>query len=119
MAHIVLHHCINCKYGDCIEVCPVDCFYEGENMVAIDPDACIDCGVCIPECPLDAIKHFESCDENDEEAKEWLTKNHEAVHKYKWPNITTKIGPMPEAEKHSKMQNKGKLFSTKPAPTSD
>ena len=56
MTYIVNDECIKCKYMDCVEVCPVDCFYEGENMLVIHPDECIDCGVCEPECPVDAIK---------------------------------------------------------------
>ena len=56
MTYIVNDNCIKCKYTDCVEVCPVDCFYEGENMLVIHPDECIDCGVCEPECPVDAIK---------------------------------------------------------------
>ena len=56
MTYIVNENCIKCKFTDCVEVCPVDCFYEGENMLVIHPDECIDCGVCEPECPVDAIK---------------------------------------------------------------
>ena len=56
MTYVVTENCIACKYTDCVEVCPVDCFYEGENMLVIHPDECIDCGVCEPECPVDAIK---------------------------------------------------------------
>ena len=56
MTYIVTENCIKCKYMDCVEVCPVDCFYEGENMLVIHPDECIDCGVCEPECPAEAIK---------------------------------------------------------------
>ena len=56
MTFVVTEACIKCKYTDCVEVCPVDCFYEGENMLVIDPDQCIDCGVCEPECPIDAIQ---------------------------------------------------------------
>ena len=55
MTYIVNDACIACKYTDCVEVCPVDCFYEGENMLVIHPDECIDCGVCVPECPVSAI----------------------------------------------------------------
>ena len=58
MTYVVTEACIKCKYTDCVEVCPVDCFYEGENMLVIHPDECIDCGVCEPECPADA-KEFE------------------------------------------------------------
>ena len=56
MTYVVTEACIKCKYTDCVEVCPVDCFYEGDNMLVIHPDECIDCGVCEPECPADAIK---------------------------------------------------------------
>src|SRR5277367_3941091 len=56
MTYVVIENCIKCKYLDCVEVCPVDCFYEGENMLVIHPDECIDCGVCEPECPAEAIK---------------------------------------------------------------
>ena len=56
MTYVVNESCIRCKTMDCVEVCPVDCFYEGENMLVIHPDECIDCGVCEPECPVDAIK---------------------------------------------------------------
>ena len=55
MTYVVIDNCIACKYTDCVEVCPVDCFYEGENMLVIHPDECIDCGVCEPECPNQAI----------------------------------------------------------------
>ena len=56
MTYVVIEACIKCKYMDCVEVCPVDCFYEGENMLVINPDECIDCGVCEPECPVEAIQ---------------------------------------------------------------
>ena len=56
MTYVVNESCIRCKTMDCVEVCPVDCFYEGENMLVIHPDECIDCSVCVPECPVDAIK---------------------------------------------------------------
>ena len=55
MTYVVTEACIKCKYMDCVEVCPVDCFYEGDNMLVINPDECIDCGVCEPECPPEAI----------------------------------------------------------------
>ena len=55
MAFVVVDNCIKCKYTDCVEVCPVDCFREGKNMLVIDPDECIDCNLCVPECPVDAI----------------------------------------------------------------
>jgi len=55
MTHVVTENCINCKFTDCVDVCPVDCFLEGPNFLIIDPDECIDCAVCIPECPANAI----------------------------------------------------------------
>ena len=74
-----------CKH-DCVEVCPVDCFYEGENMLVINPDECIDCGVCEPECPIDAIKV--DSDESVQEMQKWLllNKKFSAL----WPNIPKK-----------------------------
>jgi ferredoxin len=71
MTYIVMDACIRCKYMDCVEVCPVDCFYEGENMLVIHPDECIDCGVCEPECPVEAIKP----DTEDEPDAKWLKLN--------------------------------------------
>jgi NAD-dependent dihydropyrimidine dehydrogenase PreA subunit len=71
MTYIVTDACIKCKYMDCVEVCPVDCFYEGENFLAISPDECIDCGVCEPECPVDAIKP----DTEDDPDGKWLRVN--------------------------------------------
>ena len=70
MTYIVKDECIKCKLTDCVEVCPVDCFYEGENMLVINPDECIDCGVCEPECPVDAIKSDN--DEGVKDKEKWL-----------------------------------------------
>ena len=83
MTYVVTDNCIKCKYMDCIEVCPVDCFYEGENMLVIHPDECIDCGVCEPECPADAIKP-----DTESGLDKWLEINTEYA--AKWPNITAK-----------------------------
>ena len=81
MTYVVKDNCIKCKYMDCVEVCPVDCFYEGENMLVIHPDECIDCGVCEPECPIDAIKP-----DTEPGLEKWLSIN--AEYATKWPNIT-------------------------------
>ena len=70
MTYIVNESCIKCKLMDCVEVCPVDCFYEGENMLVIHPDECIDCGVCEPECPVEAIKP-----DTEAGAEKWLKLN--------------------------------------------
>ncbi len=108
MTFVVTDACIRCKYTDCVEVCPVDCFYEGENMLVIHPDECIDCGVCEPECPIEAI-----LPDTDDAAEAWLELNRK--YSEEWPNITLKKDAMPEAEE---MKDKtGKIdtdFSEKP-----
>ena len=83
MTYIVDEACIKCKLQDCIEVCPVDCFYEGENMLVIHPDECIDCGVCEPECPVEAIHP-----DTDDGAEKWVDINRK--YSESWPNITRK-----------------------------
>jgi ferredoxin len=83
MTYVVTEACIKCKYMDCVEVCPVDCFYEGENMLVIHPDECIDCGVCEPECPAEAIKP-----DTEPGLDKWLTLNADLAKV--WPNITIK-----------------------------
>ncbi len=110
MTYIVNDSCIRCKYMDCVEVCPVDCFYEGENMLVIHPDECIDCGVCEPECPVEAIHP-----DIDEGAESWVEFNRE--YSEKWPNITL-IGKVPEdADKYKDETGKfDKYFSPEPGP---
>ena len=99
MTYIVKDECIKCKLTDCVEVCPVDCFYEGENMLVINPDECIDCGVCEPECPIDAIV-------SDTVAgnEKWLEVNK----KYSeiLPNISEAKDPMPDHEKYKNEEDK-------------
>ena len=102
MTFVVTDNCVKCKYTDCVEVCPVDCFYEGENMLVINPDECIDCGVCEPECPADAIKP-----ESDNLIK-WLEVNREYA--TKWKNITAKKDALPEAEEFKGVANKFEQF---------
>src|SRR3990167_2194272 len=84
MTFVVTEQCIKCKYTDCVEVCPVDCFYEGPNMLVINPDECIDCALCEPECPVNAIV---SQDDLPSAQQEFLELN-ERLSKA-WPNITT------------------------------
>jgi ferredoxin len=84
MTYLVNDNCIKCKHMDCVEVCPVDCFYEGENMLVINPDECIDCGVCEPECPVDAIIADTFGDPG--EAAKWEEVNR--TYSELWPNIT-------------------------------
>ena len=92
MTYIVNDKCIMCKYTDCVEVCPVDCFYEGENMLVIHPDECIDCGVCEPECPPEAILH-----DTEPGAPEWVEMNRKFSEL--WPNITQQKAQMPDSDK--------------------
>ena len=83
MTFVVIDKCIKCKYTDCVEVCPVDCFHEGPNMLVIDPEECIDCTLCEPECPVEAIL---SEDDLTEDQREWLPLNAELSQE--WPVIT-------------------------------
>ncbi len=99
MTFVVTDVCIRCKYTDCVEVCPVDCFYEGENMLVISPDECIDCGVCEPECPIDAI-----LPDTDSAADKWVEFNQK--YSEEWPNITEAKPAMPEAEEMKDVKNK-------------
>jgi len=107
MTYVVTEACIQCKYTDCVEVCPVDCFYEGENMLVIHPGECIDCGVCEPECPVDAIKPDTTTGHED-----WLALN--VKYAEIWPVITEKVDPLPDHEEW--MDKTGKLseFSENP-----
>jgi ferredoxin len=108
MTYIVTDNCIRCKYMDCIEVCPVDCFYEGENMLVIHPDECIDCGVCEPECPADAIKP-----DTEPGLDKWLKINTEYASL--WPNITAKKEPPENAKEFDGVEGKfEKFFSPEP-----
>ena len=91
MTFVVLENCIKCKYTDCVEVCPVDCFHEGPNMLVIDPDECIDCGACISECPVGAI--FEET-EVPENLIHWIEKNEdEAVDAEPAEGMSPVLGP--------------------------
>ena len=96
MTYIVGDACVKCKYTDCVEVCPVDCFYEGENFLAINPQECIDCGVCEPECPAGAIYP-------DTDMTPYLQKWLDINTKYStgpdaWPVITSQRQPMENAD---------------------
>ena len=100
MPYVVAQPCINCKHTDCVEVCPVDCFYEGPNFLAIHPDECIDCNACVPTCPVEAIyaddelpakwEHYTQW--NEYLATQWQQLGY---------NITEKKEPLPTAEEAS------------------
>ena len=105
MAFIVTDSCIECKHTDCVEVCPVDCFYEGENFLVINPDECIDCGLCEPECPVDAIISEE---ELPADQIEFIEINEELSKK--WPNISQKKDALPQADNFKYEKNKLNLL---------
>ena len=97
MTYVVNESCIKCKYMDCVEVCPVDCFYEGENMLVIHPDECIDCGVCEPECPVDAIKA-----DTEPGLEKWLLLNTEYAKIGQISRSKSRPRPMPRNGKRSR-----------------
>tara|TARA_Y100000588_G_C13606312_1_gene649252 strand:+ start:26 stop:358 length:333 start_codon:yes stop_codon:yes gene_type:complete len=108
VTYVVTDKCINCVYTDCVEVCPVDCFFEGENTLVIDPEICIDCGVCVPECPIDAI-----IPDTEPDAERWVAfnKKYAAL----WPNIREKKEAKPDAKDWDQVKDKIHYFSPKAA----
>lgn len=109
MTFVVTDNCIACKYTDCVAACPVDCFYEGENMLVIKPIECIDCGVCEPECPASAIKA-----DTDEEGIKWVEFN--TRYAQIWPVITSVRTPLPNADENDGLTDKlNTMFIEKPA----
>jgi ferredoxin len=107
MTFAVTESCIKCKYTDCVEVCPVDCFYEGSNFLVIDPDECIDCGLCEPECPVKAIM---SEDDLPDAQKQFLGLNQELSKKWKGNNITKKKEAPSDADEWAKVTSKQHLL---------
>ena len=108
MTYVVTEACIKCKYTDCVEVCPVDCFYEGENMLVIHPDECIDCGVCEPECPAEAIFA-----DTGPGLEKWVKLN--AEYASVWPSVSIKRPEPPDAKTFDGVAGKlEQYFSAKP-----
>jgi ferredoxin len=107
LTFVVNESCIRCKIMDCVDVCPVDCFYEGENVLVIHPDECIDCGVCEPECPVDAIKP-----DTEPGLEKWLSLN--AEYAKIWPNITVKKATPPDSKEWEGKPEKLQYFSPNP-----
>jgi ferredoxin len=105
MTWVVGEQCINCKLGDCVEVCPVDCFHEGPNMLVIDPDECIDCALCEPECPVDAIF---ADDEIPEGQEKFLELNEELSQI--WPVISEAPIPPDDADDWRDVEDKLKYL---------
>jgi len=116
MTYLVVDNCIKCKHMDCVEVCPVDCFYEGENMLVINPEECIDCGVCEPECPADAIiQDTNFLSRAEEEKWEDINRTYSNI----WPNITVKKDAPSDAEEWNGVPNKYEEHFSKQAGKGD
>ncbi len=101
MTYVVTESCIKCKYTDCVDVCPVDCFREGPNFLVIDPDECIDCAVCVPECPVNAIY---AEDDVPSDQQHFISLNTELARS--WKSITKSKGSLPEAEDWKDVKSK-------------
>lgn len=105
MTHVVTESCIQCRYTDCVDVCPVDCFKQGPNFLVIDPDECIDCAVCIPECPVNAIYAEEDVPEDQ---REFIDINRELSQN--WPVITKRQPALTQAEEYAQITPKKHLL---------
>lgn len=105
MTYVVTEACVKCKYTDCVNVCPVDCFKVGPNFLVIDPDECIDCAVCVPECPVDAIFAEEDVPVDQ---LEFIQINRDLAKS--WPTITKSIAPLEDAEHWSTVKLKRHLI---------
>ena len=105
MAFVVTDNCIKCKFTDCVDVCPVDCFHEGPEFLVIDPNECIDCTLCEPECPANAI--FAE-DDVPEDQKKYIALNAELA--TQWPTITEVQAPLPDADSWNGKPNKYDLI---------
>ena len=93
MTYVVTENCIQCKYTDCVDVCPVDCFYEGPNFLVIHPEECIDCDACVEACPANAIFNE---DDLPEDQKMFIVLNEELANR--WTQITEQKESLPDAE---------------------
>lgn len=98
MAFVVTEACIKCKFTDCVDVCPVDAFHEGTNFLVIEPDVCIDCAVCVPECPVSAI-----VDQQDLAQNQLAFEGLNATLSQKWPRITSRKKPPEDADEWSRV----------------
>ena len=105
MTFVVTENCIKCKFTDCVEVCPVDCFHEGPNFLVIDPEECIDCTLCEPECPAEAIFSEDELPEGQEGMLELNTELSRI-----WPVITEAVDPPADADDWNGTEGKLELL---------
>jgi ferredoxin len=105
MTYVVTENCIKCKFTDCVDVCPVDCFHAGPNFLVIDPEECIDCTLCVPECPAEAI--FAE-DDVPEAQRRFIALNAELAKT--WPVIVERIEPLPDADEWNQKPDKLKYL---------
>jgi ferredoxin len=105
MTYVVTESCIKCKYTDCVDVCPVDCFHEGPNMLVIDPDECIDCTLCVAECPVEAIFADDDVPENQ---RNFIRINADLAKA--WPVLTEKKDAPPDADEWKEVKDKADLL---------
>ncbi|HKJ95898.1 MAG TPA: ferredoxin FdxA [Gammaproteobacteria bacterium] len=105
MTYVVTEPCVRCKYTDCVAVCPVDCFHEGPNFLAIDPEECIDCALCVTECPVDAIYPDDQVPEGQET---FIELNAELARR--WPVIAARKSPPDDAEQWAEVSEKRHLL---------
>jgi ferredoxin len=101
MTYVVTESCIKCKYTDCVDVCPVDCFHAGPNFLVIDPNECIDCTLCVAECPVEAIY---AEDDVPEDQKHFIALNAELAPR--WPVLSERTEPLPKADTWAKIKQK-------------
>lgn len=103
MAFVVTEACIQCKYTDCVDVCPMECFVEGPNFLVIDPDECIDCSICVPQCPVQAIV---ADDEVPQEQAVFIELNRSLAKQAGWKPIRRSRAPLPDHERWAEAKNK-------------
>ena len=116
MTFVVTESCIQCKYTDCVTVCPMDCFMEGPNFLVINPDECIDCSICVGECPVDAIVGEK---EIGADQAHFIQLNRELSQHPAWRRITAPKKPLPEHEKWAAVKEKLSLLQTEGPPQAE
>jgi ferredoxin len=105
VTYVVTEACIKCKYTDCVDVCPTDAFHEGPNFLVIEPEDCIDCAVCVPECPVNAIQ---AEDDLPAGQRDFIALNAELAKR--WPTIVEKKDPLPDAQRWAEVEHKLELL---------